>query len=70
MLRWKQKLSETATTAVRRVAQLSDIIYGKLRDHTGTTRYDDDVDQPDSSKFVPETDEIREFKDDEVVSDY
>ena len=66
MLRWKKKLSETATTAVQRVTQLSDIIYGKLRDRSGTTRYDDDVDQPDSSKFVPETDEVRDFKDEEV----
>eukprot|EP00026_Physarum_polycephalum_P001142 Phypoly_transcript_01143.p1 GENE.Phypoly_transcript_01143~~Phypoly_transcript_01143.p1 ORF type:complete len:1209 (+),score=274.43 Phypoly_transcript_01143:529-3627(+) len=65
MLRWKQKLNETATTAVRRVAQLSDIIYGKLRDRSGTTRYDDDIDQLDSSKFVPETDEVRDFTLDE-----
>lgn len=53
---------------MKRIPQLSDIIYGKLRDREGSTRYDDDLDQVDSSKFVPVSDEVRDFGvDDEVL---
>ncbi len=58
-LRWKEKLASTATQAVRRLPQLADIIYGKLRDRQGTSLFDDDVDQLDSSKFVPGEKELR-----------